>query len=174
MSPLVRERRAEDLPELVRLLAAQQPASSYPIRWPLPFPTEQFLVRRQERRAWVADLGGTLVGHVSVGDPEDLTPRFEAATGAAGFGMISALFTGLQARGQGVGALLLETAVAWVRGQGEVPVLDVVPVHEPALRLYRERGWVEVGQDRFAWMSEDVPDVLLMALPPYPSQRPRP
>ncbi|WP_309649123.1 GNAT family N-acetyltransferase [Nocardioides sp.] len=169
MSIVVRERRDTDLARLVELLAEQQAVSSYPVRWPLPFPAEQFLVRRHDRRAWVAELDGAVVGHVSVGDPEELVPRFTEATGAAAFGMVSALFTGLAARGRGVGSLLLDTAVAWVRARGEVPVLDVVPVHEPAVRLYRDRGWVEVGSDRFAWMSEDVPDVLLMALPPYPS-----
>lgn len=100
---------------------------------------------------------------------EELTPRFAVSTGADAFGMVAALFTGLAARGQGVGSLLLDAAVAWARGRGEVPVLDAVPVHEPAVRLYRERGWVEVGTHRFPWMSEGVPDALLMALPPYPS-----
>ena len=172
MSLVVRERRPADLAVLVELLAEQQAVSSYPVRWPLPFPVEQFLVRSYERRAWVAELDGVVVGHVSVGDPEELVPRFAAATGAAGFGMISALFTGLAARGRGVGALLLDTAVEWIRGLGEVPVLDVVPLHEPALRMYQDRGWVEVGTDRFPWMSEEVPDLLLMALPPYPSSSP--
>lgn len=169
MSLVVRERRPADVPRLVELLAEQQSVSSYPVRWPLPFPAEDFVVRRSERCAWVAELDGEVVGHVTVADPEELAPRFAAATGADALGMVSVLFTGLAARGRGVGGVLLESAVSWVRGRGEVPVLDVVPVHEVALRLYRERGWVEVGTDRFGWMADDVPDLLLMALPPYPS-----
>lgn len=172
MSLVVRERRPADLARLVELLAEQQAVSSYPVRWPLPFPTEQFLVRSSERRAWVAELDGAVVGHVSVGDAEELVPRFAAATGATGFGMVSVLFTGLAARRRGVGALLLDTAVAWVRERGEVPVLDVVPVHGAAVRLYRDRGWVEIGTERFAWLGDDVPDLVLMALPPYPSSSP--
>lgn len=169
MSIVVRERRDADLVRLVELLVEQQAVSSYPVRWPLPVPVEEFLVRSYERRAWVAELDGAVVGHVSVGDPEELVPRFAAATGATGFGMISVLFTGLAVRRRGVGALLLDTAVDWIRGQGEVPVLDVVPVHEAAVRLYLDRGWVEIGTERFAWLGEGVPDLLLMALPPYPS-----
>ncbi len=175
MNVSVRERRQEDLAPLVLLLAEQQPVSSYPVRWPLPFPTEQFLVRDSERRAWVAELDGVVVGHVSVHDAGELVPRFARATdtagspGSPGFGMVAAFFTGLSARGRGVGTLLLDEAVSWVRERGEVPVLDVVPVHEPALQLYRRRGWVEVGTHRFPWMGEAVPDALLMVLPPYPS-----
>lgn len=168
MTVTIRERRPEDLPALVTLLAEQQPTSSYPVRWPLPFPVERFLVRPSERRAWVAEEDGVLLGHVAVGDPEELTARFAAGTGATAFGMVSVLFTALAARGRGAGGLLLDTAVAWIRARGEVPALDVVPTHDTALAIYRARGWAEVGHERFAWMSEHVPDVVLMALPPYP------
>lgn len=170
MSLTIRERRADDLPRLVELLVEQQPTSTYPIRWPLPFPVEEFLVRPSERRAWVAESDGDLVGHVTVTDPGELTARFAAGTGATSFGMISVLFTGLASRGLGAGGSLLDTAVAWVQERAEVPVLDVIPTHGTALQVYRERGWVEVGRERFAWLSPDLPDVLLMALPPYPSR----
>jgi hypothetical protein len=44
-SPVVRPRERCDLPTLVRSLGEQQPTSSYPMRWPLPFPVEQFIER---------------------------------------------------------------------------------------------------------------------------------
>ena len=47
----IRRRRHEDLPALVEVLAAQQPTSRYPMRWPLPFPIEQFVVRDGELAA---------------------------------------------------------------------------------------------------------------------------
>lgn len=170
MSLVVRDRVPADVPELVTLLTEQQPASSYPIRWPLPFPVEDFLVRPGELRAWVAELDGAVVGHAtaSVLD-EPLARLFAAGTGASEHEMVSVLFTGTTSRGLGAGGLLLDTVVAWIRERGRVPVLDVVPVHDTALAIYLRRGWVEVGRSRFAWLEEHLPDVLLLALPPYPS-----
>ena len=51
VDPLIRARRDDDLPELARVLAEQQPVTRYPLRWPLPFPVEQFLVRATEEIA---------------------------------------------------------------------------------------------------------------------------
>ena len=68
-SPVVRPRTPGDLPALVRSLGEQQPTSSYPMRWPLPFPVEQFIVREGQERSWVVVLGGRVVGHVGVGRP---------------------------------------------------------------------------------------------------------
>ncbi|MCY7397202.1 MAG: GNAT family N-acetyltransferase [Nocardioides sp.] len=168
MDLLVRARHADDLPVLVELLSAQQAGSSYPIRWPLPIPTVDFLVRPTERRAWVAESAGAVVGHVTVAHvDEPLVPLFAPALGSAPMGMISVLFTAEAWRGLGVGGTLLDTAVAWIRVQGEVPVLDVVPTHDTALTIYQRRGWVEVGRARFVWLPGNLPEVLLMALPPY-------
>lgn len=166
MDLTIRARRPDDLPGLVRLLGAQQAGSQYPIRWPLPVPTEQFLVRPAERRAWVAELDGSVVGHVTAAHVDDeLVPLFAPAVGDRSMGMMSVLFTGESRRGLGIGARLHDTAVAWIRGRDEVPVLDVVPVHEPALAFYLRRGWLEVGRSRFRWMPGELPDVILMALP---------
>jgi GNAT superfamily N-acetyltransferase len=168
---IVRERRPDDLPALCDLLAAQQAASSYPVRWPLPFPVADFLVRPSELRAWVVEVDGEVVGHVTAAAVDDaLAPVFAGATGATDHLMVSVLFTAAAARGHGHGGLLLDTAVAWIRERDHVPVLDVVPVHAPALALYRRRGWVEVGSWRFPWLAPELPDVALMALPPYPTR----
>jgi hypothetical protein len=81
----IRGRRPEDLPRLVEILAAQQPASRYPFRWPLPFPVEEFVVRSHEEAGWVALVDGRLVGHVSVGRVEGhLAEAFVGATGRRG------------------------------------------------------------------------------------------
>jgi hypothetical protein len=64
----VRPRAAADLPTLVTVLEAQRPASGYPVRWPLPFPAEEFIARRTELAAWVAVDGDTVVGHVALLD----------------------------------------------------------------------------------------------------------
>ncbi len=61
---VVRRRRSEDVPVLVRILLAQQPQTSYPVRHPLPFPVEEFLHAGDAEAAWVAEIGGRVVGHV--------------------------------------------------------------------------------------------------------------
>ncbi|MDN4160113.1 GNAT family N-acetyltransferase [Nocardioides abyssi] len=165
---IVRPRRPEDVPALVEVLAAQRAGSPYPMRWPLPFPVEQFIVRSSEEASWVAEVGGRVVGHVaacSVPDPHDFPVAGHLAS-------VSVLFVDPALRGAGVGGRLLDTAVAWMREHGRVPVLDVVPRHSTAVEVYRHRGWVEVGRLRPDWLPADEADLLLMTLPgPVESER---
>jgi GNAT superfamily N-acetyltransferase len=168
-SPVVRPRERCDLPTLVRSLGEQQPTSSYPMRWPLPFPVEQFIERDGQERAWVAVLDGRVVGHVGVGRPRGDVERafLDALTvdDTAGLGIVEVLFTDLSVRGTGIGGLLLDTAVAWLHEQGLTPVLDVVTDHGTALDVYRHRGWRQVGSIRPPWLPESKADLLLMVLP---------
>ena len=167
----VRPRTPADLPELVEVLTEQQPFSRYPLRWPLPSPVDKFLVRDTEEQAWVAEQGGRPVGHVSVGrvapDRAELFREANGATGAATEpAAVSVLFVARHALGAGIGGLLLDSAVAWVRARGRLPVLDVVPRHSRAIEVYRHRGWCEVGRIRPDWLPEDEESLILMALPP--------
>lgn len=162
----IRPRRTSDLPGLVALLGEQQAASRYPLRWPLPFPVERFLVRSTEEHAWVAEAGGVLAGHVAVTTPDgELAEAFARAYPGPSTAEVSVLFNGSAFRGSGVGGLLLDTAVAAIRDSGRTPALDVLPAHSSAVAVYRHRGWVEVGRARPAWLPTDQPDVLLMVLP---------
>lgn len=159
----VRPRTPEDLPELVAILAEQQPTSRYPFRWPLPFPVEQFIVRDAEEASWVAEIDGRAVGHVSVGRPRgDLAGDFLRLTGRADVATVSVLFVASSAQGSGVGGRLLDTAVAWTQRQGRLPVLDVFPSHSSALAVYRHRGWREIGQTHPEWLPEGEEPLLLM------------
>ncbi|ROR89790.1 GNAT family N-acetyltransferase [Nocardioides aurantiacus] len=165
----LRPRRPEDVPRLAELLAAQQPTSHYPLRWPLPFPVEDFLVRPGEQAAWVAERDGVLLGHVALTDPGDLADRFAAALPGRrrdDLAAVSVLVVAPASRGLGIGGLLLDTAVAHARAAGWLPVLDVVPTHVGAVSLYRGRGWREVGSFRPPWLAEERPALLLMVLDP--------
>lgn len=64
------------------------------------------------------------------------------------------------ARGQGLGKLLLEAAVAWCRRHGvDTLLLDTVPDAMPeAVSLYRSAGFVDTERHN----SNDVPGLLFM------------
>ncbi len=164
----VRPRADSDLDRLVSVLVAQQPSSGYPVRWPLPFPAEEFVVRGGELGAWVAEVDGDVVGHAALLHPAD---GWEAEAFTAAMGLpterlatVSTLFVDPERRGLGLGTRLLDVAVAAARGLGRVPVLDVVQEHSPAADLYRRRGWRVVGETRPHWLPPDRKPVLLMTL----------
>jgi GNAT superfamily N-acetyltransferase len=162
---VVRPRRSDDLPVLVRLLGEQQAATAYPLRWPLPFPPEQFVVRTGERAAWVAEVAGAVAGHVSVSGPDpgdELTEAVRGMLGHDAFALVTVLYVGLEHAGRGLGGRLLDTATDWIRDQGRTPVLDVVPTHDRAVGLYVSRGWREIGRLRPGWLPPDRPALLVM------------
>ena len=80
----IRPRDADDVAALVGILEAQQPGSGYPVRWPLPFPVEDFIARPSEVAAWVAVDDGAVVGHVAL---TDVAVGWEADGWCAGTGL---------------------------------------------------------------------------------------
>ena len=51
------------------------------------------------------------------------------------------------ARGQGIGATILDALLAWSREAGAREIfLDVRPSNESAIHLYETRGFVEIGR----------------------------
>jgi GNAT superfamily N-acetyltransferase len=170
---VLRDRTEADLPSLAEVLVAQREGTRYPWMWPLPVPIDDFIVRGGEERAWVAEVDGRPVGHVAVAHVTDhgdgIAGGWMAATGRGPdeLGEVGVLFVDEDLRGRGIGSALVDEAVAWVRASGRLPVLDVVQHHGDAARLYRRKGWQEVGEVRPAWLlTEADPPLLLMVLPP--------
>ena len=167
----VRRRTAADLPALVDMLEAQRPTSGYPVRWPLPFPAEEFIARRTELAAWVAvdpAREDAVVGHVAL---TGIAPGWEADGWGAGTGLpasalaaVSVLFVDPGTAGRGVGSTLLATAVDHARALERTPVLDVVSESSRAVALYTRHGWQVVGRARPPWLPPDREPLLLMAL----------
>lgn len=168
-----RPRVADDLPALAAVLSDQQPHTGYPQRWPLPWPVEQFIERRHELGAWVAEVEGRVVGHVAVTgvQPSAEATGWSRATGRPleELASVAVLFVDHTMAGRGVGSTLLGTAVDHIRGLGRVPVLDVVQESPQAVRLYERHGWQVVGQARPVWLPDHLRPVLLMVLPDAPS-----
>ena len=166
---VIRPRTEADIPALAEVLAAQRALTRYPMRWPLPFPIEQFIVRSGELGAWTAELGDRPVGHVAVltADVAIFLEDWQRAhaLGASRLAVLSVLFVHPDVRRSGLGRRLHDVAVDWMRSHDLAPCLDVVPVHEAATRLYEGAGWREVGRGRPHWLPEGEPDVVAMVLP---------
>ena len=66
------------------------------------------------------------------------------------------------ARGQGVGAAILDVLLAWASKAGAVDVfLDVRPSNEGAIALYKSRGFTDIGR-RPRYFRNPVEDALEM------------
>jgi ribosomal protein S18 acetylase RimI-like enzyme len=172
---VVRRREAEDVAAVAELIMRQQPVTRYPFRNPLPFPVEEFVVRRGELAAWVAEVEGRVTGHVSVLDVTDhpVGPEWSAAAGrpVEELAAVSVLVVDLDLGRQGIGTALMDACESHLAEMGRVPVLEVVAdAHSRALGLYLKRGWEVVGEVRPHWLPEGEGPVKIMVLRP-PAER---
>lgn len=168
MDLVIRARQDSDLPALVDLLGRQQPQTRYPFVWPFPRPIEEFLKRSTELRAWVAELDGEIVGHVSVTFADDDAIGKSWATAhnveLAELRCVSVFFADISKAGQGIGSRLLATATDFAMADG-YPVLDVVAAHETPVNLYLRRGWQLIETTQAPWHPEIELPIHLMILP---------
>ena len=102
----------------------------------------------------VAEVDDRIIGHIAV----HLAPY-----GVADIGM--AIIDGY--RGQGIGTLLLESAITWAREAGAHKMyLEVWPHNEGGLALYRKLGFEEEGRKRrhYRRANGEIWDAILMGL----------
>ncbi|MGW5369103.1 GNAT family N-acetyltransferase [Streptomyces sp. NPDC004009] len=128
----------------MRVLAEVHRRDGYPVNW--PDQPDEWLSQTAMLGAWVAELGGCVVGHVSLsrsGDG-DLAPGLWSDRNGTSMDLtavVSRLFVAPQARGHGIGALLIGRAAEEARRRGLHPVLDVVTSDTAAAALYERLGW---------------------------------
>ncbi|MBA2808214.1 GNAT family N-acetyltransferase [Streptomyces sp. KM273126] len=131
----------------MQVLAEVHRCDGYPVNW--PDRPDEWLSQASAAPAlgaWVAELGGRVVGHVSLSHSGegDLAPGLwseRSGTSKDLTAVVSRLFVAPQARGHGVGALLIGRAVEEARRRGVHPVLDVVASDTAAAALYERLGW---------------------------------
>ncbi|MFI1734760.1 GNAT family N-acetyltransferase [Streptomyces acidicola] len=128
----------------MQVLAEVHRCDGYPVNW--PDRPDEWLSQASVLGAWVAELGGRVVGHVSLSPSGegDLAPGLwseRSGTSKDLTAVVSRLFVAPQARGHGVGALLIGRAVEEARRHGVHPVLDVVASDTAAAALYERLGW---------------------------------
>jgi GNAT superfamily N-acetyltransferase len=164
----VRPRRAQELAASVRLLGLVQAESHYPASRPASL--RAWLAAPELLGSWVAERHGEVLGHVAVGPVGHEAAsrmRWREVTGlpVTGLAGVSRFFVRARARGQGLGAALLTTAVTDVRARGLVPVAELVSPSREGVRLYEKQGWRLVA--RHAWGSrEDGLTSYMYLLPP--------
>ncbi|WP_446663820.1 GNAT family N-acetyltransferase [Flexivirga sp. B27] len=168
MDLVIRDRQDSDLSALAELLGRQQPQTHYPFVWPFPAPIEGFLKRSSELRAWVGEIDGEVVGHVSVtsADDDPIGKSWAAAHGVdtSELRCVSVFFADISRAGQGIGSRLLQHATDYALADG-YPVLDVVAAHEGPVALYLRRGWQIIETTQAPWHpGTDLP-IHLMILP---------
>lgn len=148
------------------MLAAVHKADGYPVNWPAE--PRAWLEGTDAIGAWVAELDGRVVGHVGLARPgpgdeapglwREAVSEAAEATGAAGstgeteaVAVLSRLYVAPDARGHGIGALLMGRAAREARGRGLHPVLDVVSSDRSATALYERMGWRSLGVVEREW-----------------------
>ncbi|MEU5578311.1 GNAT family N-acetyltransferase [Streptomyces huasconensis] len=140
----VRERAGErDLEACVGVLARVHKADGYPVNWPAE--PGEWLSGAAALGAWVAELDGRVVGHVQLArsTADDAAPGLwseRAGVGVEATAVVSRLYVAPDARGHGIGALLMRRAAREARARGLHPVLDVVS-RDAAAGLYERLGW---------------------------------
>jgi GNAT superfamily N-acetyltransferase len=145
--PLIRRRTEEDLPACELLVRVVYERDGYPGHWPTD--VRGFVAQPDAIAAWVALVDGGLAGHVAL-LPDSSDASMDLAMTTTGLpleslGFVSRLFVAPDARRNGVGRALLETAASFARDLGLRPVLDVVTRFQNAIDLYESSGWTRAG-----------------------------
>ncbi|MFI1486170.1 GNAT family N-acetyltransferase [Streptomyces sp. NPDC020747] len=158
----VRLRNDGDLDACVAVLAAVHESDGYPVNW--PDAPERWLTPPSLLTSWVAELDGRIVGHVGLSHsgPDDLAPglwRTHRGTSTAATAVVSRLFVSPDARGHGIGALLMTEATREAARRALHPVLDVVATDKAAAALYERLGWHRLATVEQQWAPDQMVSV---------------
>ena len=175
--PRIRRRTDIDLDRCVEILAEVHRHSGYPVNWPER--ATDWLTPHSQLEAWVAEIDGRVVGHLSLSRAAegDAAPGLWGAREGVGVevtAVVGRLFVSPAAHGQGLGAALLDRAVEEARARGLQPVLDVVDSRSAATVLYERLGWELLDVVEQRWAPDQLVSVRCYAAPPGPVSPPPP
>ncbi|WP_314416535.1 GNAT family N-acetyltransferase [Streptomyces kroppenstedtii] len=166
-STTVRPFEDSDLAEAAAALTEVHDTDGYPVEG-VEKP-EAWLRSDDVMAAWVAEMDGTVVGHVAV-----MSPQGEAAvsmwTQQSGepeerIGVLARLFIVKAARKQALGEALMQAAMSYGRERGLRLVLDVMTKDTAAMRLYERLGWREIGRTSHHYGAGESIDAVCYAAP---------
>lgn len=155
----VRPRTDDDIAACVRVLAEVHRRDGYPVNWPAR--PGEWLSQEAALGSWVAELDGRVAGHVSLcrsgeGDVAPVLWSERNGTSREQAAVVGRLFVAPQARGHGIGALLMGRVVTEARHHGLHPVLDVVASDTAAAALYERLGWTRLATVEQRWSPSQV------------------
>ena len=78
-------------------------------------------------------------------------------------GVVARLLVDPGVRRQGIGATLLDQARSHIVSLGLAPVLDVVASSSPAVSLYKNSGWMEIGEITFEVPGQTISELVFLA-----------
>ncbi len=143
---LIRSRVDADRPACAALLELTYTRDGYP-RYRHDW--DEFLSPPSETAAWVAELDGEVVGHVSVHESghEVISAVAAEATGRppTEFAVLARLMISPQARGHGLAARLIELVADHAAERGRHLILDVLRDATGAIAVYERLGWRRLG-----------------------------
>src|ERR1043165_2650935 len=121
----IRPRTEADLDACVRVLATVHEQNAYPLNWPTDPPG--WLTPQSLLAVWVAEGTGAegIIGHIVLSRSEE-GDAAAALWNRGPTAVVNRLYVAPPARGRGVGAALIEQAVAEAEFRALHPVLDVV------------------------------------------------
>ena len=140
----IRRRRTKDLGACARLLRVVYSDGQYPVHW--PDAPRAWLSDADVIDAWVVERQGEILGHIALSkvglDPFSAL-RWRELTGhlPPELARVSRFFVRPLVRRRGIGAALLDVAVAEIRRRGLIPVVDVVSTSADAIKLFEDRDW---------------------------------
>lgn len=158
----LRQRERADIRKLHDILTAVHAKTGYPIDGPSCF--DAFLNPPPDEVLHTitavllptdpdGDVEQPIVGHAMIMSPTagsglDLASKMHLEGGGTmeDHAVLSRFFVNPAAQARGIGAKMLEEAVAWGKRQGKRLVLVVLERDEGAIRLYDRAGWVRVGE----------------------------
>lgn len=147
--PTIRARRDSDIERLASVLVAVHKQDGYPVEG-VDDPNS-WLELSSPLGAWVAELDGTVVGHVALTEPMEtdgaarLWVEQNHATNDE-VAVLGRLFVDPVARGSKLGLRLVRTATAEATRLGRQAVLDVMLKDAAAIRVYESMGWRSIGE----------------------------
>ncbi|MFJ2178374.1 GNAT family N-acetyltransferase [Streptomyces sp. NPDC101062] len=164
----VRRRDVGDLDDCVSVLAEVHKVDGYPVNWPAT--PADWLAPPEQLAAWVAELDGRIVGHLALSPPVegDAAPAlWGERTGAAPgeVAVVTRLFVSPDARGHGIGALLMSQALREAGTRGLHPVLDVLAADTGSVAFYEHLGWTLLDIAEQRWSQEQTVTVHCYAAP---------
>lgn len=145
----VRERTAADLRGAAAALVEVHRTDGYPVEG-VDDPVA-WLDGAAVRRAWIAELRGRVVGHISISEPrpDDAAAHLWRATPGGAHDTVAVLgrlFVVTEARRRAAGERLVRAAQDHAREHGLRLVLDVMAKDAAAVALYERLGWRRIGR----------------------------